>query len=501
MADQTVTAGRGVVYIALAKLYFMVAGIAINFILPRLLKSEVLYGNYQLVIGLISVIDNVIVTATIQAVSKFTAPDESQADAVKRAAIKMQLLLGGGLAIAYIAAAPLLARWEKDASLTHLYQLSTGIMLCYSLYAVFVGSLNGLRRFGGQATLDASFSTLRCLLILGATAMGAGLWGAVGGFVAAAAIILVAATAWVGLPKGAGRFPAARIWSFMAQLFVYTLALNLIMRVDLFLLKRFAADLSGAADAAAGAKIASTYSAFYSTAQLFAFIPYQAILAVAFVIFPLISRTTFEGDRAATQSYIRQTLRLSLIFVAGLAVVFMANPEAVIGVPYQPQYRVGGPALRILSVGMIFFSLFTVLNTILNSAGRTWPTILSGVLTLAASAGANTLLVPRASSLEQAMVLAAYASMGAMALGALLSTFFLHRSFAASFSPLTVLRVVLAVAAGVGVGWLLPERSKIVTLAECCLVLAAYLAVLVATRELRGQDLATFARVLRRKRS
>src|SRR5512138_1678383 len=118
MADQTIAAGRGVIYIALAKLYFMVAGYVIYFILPRLFHSEVLWGNYLLVIGLVSVIDNVIVTATIQAVSKFTAPDESHADAVKRAGLRMQLLLGGGLAVAYVAAAPLVARWEKDSSLT-----------------------------------------------------------------------------------------------------------------------------------------------------------------------------------------------------------------------------------------------------------------------------------------------------------------------------------------------------------------------------------------------
>lgn len=501
MADNTKAAGRGVIFIALAKLYFMVAGYAIYFVLPRLLGSEAAWGNYLLVIGLVSVIDNVIVTATIQSVSKYTAEDETRADAVKRAALRMQLLLGGGLAAAYVAAAPLVARWERDASLTPLYQLSAGIMLCYSFYAVFVGSFNGLRRFGGQATLDITFSTLRAALILGGAAVGLGVFGAVGGFVVAAAIILCVSVAWVKLPRRGGEtFPAKKIWSLMAGLFVYTLALNLIMRVDLFLLKRYATVLADAASAEARAEIASTFAAYYGTAQSLAFIPYQAILAVAFVVFPLVSRSTFENDLAATQSYIRQTLRLSLVFVAGVAVVFMANPEAVLNVPYQAKYRIGGEALRILSGGMVCFSMFTIVNTILNGAGRTLPAIISGVVTLAAAAIGNALLVPRAGSLTGALSVAAYTTSGAMLLGVLCACFFLYRHFKAVLSPLSLLRIAIAMAAALAVGHYLPERSKLVTLGECLVVFVVFLAVLVLLRELGKEDLARVRKVLGRKR-
>jgi stage V sporulation protein B len=509
MADATVTAGRGVVYIALAKFYFMVAGYVIYFILPRLLGSEILWGNYLLVIGLVSVIDNVIVTATIQAVSKFTAQDDSQADDVKRAALKVQVAIGGGLVVLYVASAPWIAAWEKDAGLARLYQLSAGIMLCYAFYAVFVGSLNGLRRFGGQATFDISFATLRGLLILGFTSVGWGIFGAVGGFVAAAAIILLAAIFWVGLPRRAHalpsgpsataqRFTARDIWRFMVQLFVYNLALNLLMRMDLFLLKRFAAALSGEATVEARAAVASAYSGYYGTAQTLAFIPYQAILAVAFVVFPLVSRSTFENDRATTRAYVRQTLRLSLIFVVGVAVVFMANPEAVINVPYQAAYRVGGPALRVLSAGMVFFSMFTIINTILNGAGRTGRTILCGVVTLGVTVVANSLLVPRATSLESAMLVAACATCGSMVFGTVLSAVLLHREFGASFTPLSLVRLATAAAVALALGHFVPERSKLVTLGECVLVLGTYFLVLVVLREFGEEDLAKLKRILGR---
>lgn len=497
--DGSVNAARGILFIAAAKAYFMVAGYAIYFTLPRLLGSPASWGDYLLVIGLASVIDNVIVTGTIQGVSRFTAQSDDTVDAVKRAALRVQILLGGGIAFVYFATAPWIAAWERDVTLTEAYRLSAGIVLCYSFYSVFVGSLNGQRRFGHQAALDVTFATLRALLILGAAALGWGTLGAIGGFVAAAAIILVLSAGWVRMPRrGSGTFALGPIWRFMALLFIYHGALNLILRADLFLLKRFVAGL--ASSAADPAHVASTFAGYYGTAQSLAFLPYQAILAVAFVVFPLVSRATFEQDVATTQSYIRQTLRLSLVFVAGVGAVLMANPEAVINLPYPATYRPAGGALRILTGGMIFFSMFTIINTILNGAGRARDAIVGGLITLVITIGANWFLVPRAASGYDALSRAAWATAGSMAVGTTLCAVLLHRAFGAAISPLSVLRILLALAAALTVGHFIPEVSKLVTLGECVLIFVVYLVVLFALGELRREDTARFARLLRRRR-
>ena len=101
MSERAVGAGRGFIYIAFAKLYFMVAGYAIYFTLPRLLGSPEAWGDYGVVIGLVSVIDNVIVTGTIQGVSRFTAQDDRLALAVRRTGLIVLAMLGGGIALGY----------------------------------------------------------------------------------------------------------------------------------------------------------------------------------------------------------------------------------------------------------------------------------------------------------------------------------------------------------------------------------------------------------------
>src|ERR1044071_3599772 len=65
-------AGRGVLYIAFAKFYFMLAGLVIQIRLPAVL-SRAAFGSFSLVSGIASVVNNVLVTGTIQAVSRFAA--------------------------------------------------------------------------------------------------------------------------------------------------------------------------------------------------------------------------------------------------------------------------------------------------------------------------------------------------------------------------------------------------------------------------------------------
>ena len=77
-------AGRGVVYIAIAKLYFMVVGAVIEFRLTAIL-SRTLFGAYGVVASVVSPFNNVMVTGSIQAVSRFTAQKPETARAVEAA--------------------------------------------------------------------------------------------------------------------------------------------------------------------------------------------------------------------------------------------------------------------------------------------------------------------------------------------------------------------------------------------------------------------------------
>ena len=76
--DEATKAGRGVLYIAFAKFYFMLAGAVIEFRLPVILTNTV-FGAYAVVASAVSPLNNVLITGTIQGVSRFVAQTPTQA--------------------------------------------------------------------------------------------------------------------------------------------------------------------------------------------------------------------------------------------------------------------------------------------------------------------------------------------------------------------------------------------------------------------------------------
>src|SRR5690606_1836830 len=156
-------------------------------------------------------------------------------------------------------------------------------------------------------------------------------------------VILAVAAVVVGVPRRAGAHPIRPLAVFFVEVAGYLILLNLIMAVDVPLLKRFATEwftahpealaaithapgLAGAHVALSPSSAADGQIGYYRVAQNLARLSYQVIIAGMFVVFPLVSRSTFANDRETTQRYIHTTMRYSLIFATGVASIMAANP-------------------------------------------------------------------------------------------------------------------------------------------------------------------------------
>jgi stage V sporulation protein B len=521
---EAATAGRGVLYIAFAKFYFMVAGAVLELRLPTVL-GNITYGAYGVVNSLVSPFNNVLVTGTIQSVSRFTSQRPEAARAVQRAGLRMHLYFGLVLAIAFAALSPVVARLFYDPRKTGPIMLASVIMAVYSFYAVFIGTANGQRQFHKQAGLDIGSATLRVIGILGLAGAGFGLYGAIGGWAGAAVVILLVSTVVVGLPGLARAGQAVQelrpIIRFFVGVSIYLLLLNVVMSIDQLLLKALSArwfaehgreaveavrphapawllarlgeiDPAHAADGQVG---------YYRAVQTLARLSYQAIIAGMFVIFPLVSRSTFENDRESTKGYIRTTVRYSLIFATAIAIVMAANPVPFLDLPFQPDYAsFGGPALVVLALGNVAFCLFAIAGTILNGAGLTWHAIAVAAFTLVAATAANWIVIPMFTPGRSLLLACSAATGGAMLLGAAAGGVVLRRQLGAFLPVLTLVRVILAALVAAGAGRVIPFTTPVGTLIEAAAVGLVFLAVLVVTRELGGADLAALTRVIRRRK-
>lgn len=496
-------ARRGLIYIPMAKAWFLVAGLALQLMLPRVLGSSSLFGVWTLVLAWLSTPNNVMVTATIQAVAHFAAT--GAVESAKRTALRMNLLVGCGTALGFFLLAPAIGAFEHDAELVPHLRLASIIVLLYSFYAVFVGAANGSRQFHKQAGLDMTFATLRVGLVLAAAAVWHATLPAVGGFVVAAALILILSAVWVGLPRnidGELAVPVSKMLRYIGWLILYLSAINTLMFVDGWWLKRLCTEAAVASGLSEVKRSVDALVGVYGAAQTVARLPYQLILAGAFVVFPLLSVPALQADRARARVYITATLRYATVAMLGMVVALGVRPEATVRLLYPPEYSTGASSLAILLAAYACFSLLTIVGTITNSLGHTAETAALGVLTAIGTSLSVRLAIGHGLAQgEQPLRAAALGLLVGMAGGLAVSLVYLYGRLRATLPLSSLLRVGLALGISLSLGRFWPAAgtagllgSKVGTLISSSLALAVYLAVLLVSRELSVGELLSLRR-------
>jgi stage V sporulation protein B len=503
-ADQTRTAGRGVLSITAAKVYFIITGYAVQLILPRLLKTPEEFGLYATTMGAVSILNNVMIVATIQTVSKRVSEQSTLALSTYRQALIIQMLVGGLLGGALFFGAPAIAeRFLLDPKLEVLFQIASVVVFCYALYAAAIGSLNGRQLFQRQAALDITYATLRTAGIVGAVALGFGVAGALGAISGAAFAILIIALSLTGTGTS-GTSIAWKGWlALMVPLWMYHLCLNLALQVDLVVLKRTVTTIGLQAGLmpAVAAETASRYAAYYKAAQTFAFVPYQLIQSVTFVVFPMVSSSVALGDIDQTRRYIRAAMRFSLLVLLAIAAPVSGAAAGVMRIAYPEAYLAGSGALCVLALGMVCFAMFVIAATILSGAGKPGISAAIAFVAVLLVVIANLVLVRIAGLGGWTLVAAATGTSLGMSFAFIAIATVMYRRFRALIAPLSAARILLSALAGYIVAYLVPHSTFILA----CIALAvgglAYVGTLLVTKELGGEELAAIGKIFRPKSS
>jgi stage V sporulation protein B len=473
-------AGRGTIYMTVAKAYFMVTGLATYVVLPRVLTVEQ-FGLYSVVVGVASVINAVVMNGTLQTVSRFVSQDVTRADAVKNKALQLQFLIGGGVSLAYFLLSPLMARFLNDSRLTSYFQLTALITMTYSLYAVFLGTVNGRREFFRQAILDSSYSTFKVIFVIGFAWFSHAVMGALAGWLLAGVCVLAISVVMVGRGESAGRIQARELLQFQSWLLVFTLIINLLQKVDLLLVKALSSS---------DPTLASDQAGYYNAVMTIANVVFQSIVAVTFVVFPLISEATFRADRAATKQYITQTLRFSLMVMALLATLFASNANGLLGLIYKPEYLAGADALRIAPFGMLMFGWLSVLCSIISSSGHPRISACLALITLIVDAILNALFIP-----AWGLTGAAAATLIAMSFGAVLGAVYVHLRFDARPAWLSIFRMA-SVAVIIFSTSHLFQAAGVIVLVKLTVQAMAFIVLLKVVKEIGAEEFDAIRRML-----
>lgn len=491
--QQLQNTGRGGLALSIAKAYFVGLGLVQQVVLSWLLGDA--YGALRGALSPASITYNAAVSASVFGMSRavsHASPEETRA--VIRRGLGLHAMLGVVVGCGFwAAAAPLGAVLHSEYLVPHFRWLSV-VVGAYAVYAAFVGVLNGQRRFVAQAALDMIAATLRTVALVAggyfAAKSGAvsAVSGALIGFAAMSLVMTVLAAGVVGFGRsGNTGYSSGRHLGFVLQVMGAQFLLNLLLQADTNTLR--AAATRAAEDAGLAVTSADLLVGAYNAGQLFAFLPYQLLTALTFLLFPLLAKAHAESDAGAVRRVVNHGCRVAVIVVGLLVSVTAALPGGLLRLVFPPQFaEIGTESMRVLCIGMGGLALFGVFGAVLNGLGKQSLGLAITAAGLACVSLANWLFVRDAGFGPQLLSRTALSTSLAVVLAAAVSGIAVMRLTGGGLGAKALLRVAVAAAACAVLGWGVGTPGKLLTLVWAGVCAALYVAILVVGRELTAED-------------
>ncbi len=416
---------QGTVYLVIVQAIFLASGYLIHAFLGRTLGPAD-YGTFGIVVSLITMINLFFTSGLPHAASRFIAAGERRFDEVRTATESIACAISLTLFVLYFMAAGSIASLLGDPSLVPYLRLSALIIPFHAIYALDLGLLNGRMAFRDQAVAMVSFSVTRLVGVFVLVLLGYSIMGAIGGFIIASVIGLLAARRT--LPGSGPRDVALvrELVTFSVPIMLYSVAFTSVMSLDLFVVKRLLAE--------------NVKVGFYVAAVNLSRIPFHLMNGLVLALLPVRARCAASDDESDGRAVSATALRYLLILILPTAAIMCATSEELVALVYSRDFLPAAVPLFTLVLGACFFTAFSVLSTLIIADGKATVPMLFSFALAPVSLVLNLSLVPSRGLEGAALSTLLTGTCGMLLAGAYLW----KRSTRPPFEPISALRTSLA---------------------------------------------------------
>lgn len=481
---------QAVIWLTLAEVVYNLSGYVVHALTGRFLGPAE-YGRYGLVITLttmlIVLVGNGIPTAMSKHLASASDKDPRSIYGIRRAARFLQLILIATLTLGFYFSAPLLAKLLGDPSLTPLFKLSSLIIPTFAAASFNLYFFIGLHFFRVQAFLKTLRSLAR-IIFIGGLAFTSGTWGAITGNILAPLIVFFVGLALepylmrryfpeaVSSKTTTPNFPWRDIISHALPLTLFLLFYELILTIDLFLVKILLAD--------------DHLTGIYNAAVTVGRIPYYLFYALAIALLPTIAKTEAHRDTEATKKLLSQSFRLMLFLLIPLVTLISIYAQETLQLFYGDAFLEATIPMMVLTVGVGCLTVFYVFTFAMNGAGLLRFPLQLAIGGMLLAVALNFILIPLYDLVGAAMAVAITSLL--LMLGILIKVF---THFNLTLPWYTVLISLLGAFGIVLLSRFLPANNWFI-FSSTCLGLT-YLGFLYLTKALTTEDLAPFKKLFK----
>jgi O-antigen/teichoic acid export membrane protein len=473
LTEQTQTKkvlARGILSHLSAKIVFFSCNFITNITIARWLGVND-FGTFGIIMAINAILTNIVYNGGVETVSKFTAEYPDRRDSIFKASIKIQTLFSLAIFLLYFLSAELIAANLGNSELRIYIMISSVSILLWGISASFIGILGGMRKFGRQAFVPGLNAVLKLALILIFVFLGYGLTGAVFGYVISLipGVFLARYFCLKELAEENGNFSYKKIINFALPLIAINLLYTLIISLDLLLLQRILMD--------------SEQTGLYASASTMAKSLWILFAAFWTTLLPSISRSIAEKDVELTRRYIRQSLRYLAMLIIPIAFLLSGAAKGIIRMFYTSKFIEAAGPFSVLVFGMVLFTVFTLLNTIITGSGKPNVSLLFGIIGLIFAFVLNKIMIP-----DYGLMGAAIASTNAFMVVAIIASIYVYNKFKTFISPFSLIKIT----ASSVIIWLIAIKfpmTGVKLILEIFALCGVYVMLLFAFKEIKREDL------------
>ena len=486
---------KSALWVTVSEIIFNLSGFIIHSILGRVLGPAD-YGRYGIVITLttmvIVLIGNGVPTAMAKYISEYFETDPRMVKKIKKQAIFLQTIIIGAITLIFYFSAGLLAKLLGDATLAPLFRFSTLIIPAFAGASFYFSYYTGLHKFNTQATLKTIRSVFRIVFVVG-LALIFGLKGSIAGYVAAPFSVFVIAflidkfkinPELKAKPEMSTTtnidFAWQKLFSYAWQIVAFFLAYELLISIDLYLVKALLHD-----DALTGV---------YNAALTVGRIPYYIFYAMTVFMLPMVSKASRNNDFTNAKSIIDNALRIMLILLTPMVILMSAYAQEILQLLYGKKYLLGAAPMAVLVYGVGFLTIFYVLSFALNGAGKTKVAMLISTLGVIINVIFNYFFI-----LKYGILGSAYATTITSVIITIIMLWIVKKDFGSGIRLNEFLKVTLAGILTFGATLIFPSGKYLFIIASL-VIFGLYLFVLYFLKGLTQADLDYFKSLMKKRK-
>ena len=470
---------KGALYLMIVQVVFLASGYLIHAGLGRLL-GPASYGIFGVVIYLVTLGLDFLRAGIPQAASKYIAEDNSKAEAIMNKTVKLQLIYALLVFSIYLLLADLFADLLGDPSLSVYIRCSAFIIPAGAFFALYINFLNGLRWYNKQAQVMFFSIIAKVAGVFALVFLGYAIYGAIFGYLVEPLVGF--ALGWFFLKGGKGAkdgrndVDQKKIMSFAMPVILFSISFTFLISADLFFVKRILME--------------NVEVGYYTAASMLSRVPFFILSALGFALFPAISRSTAINDVHQTKRYIARSMRYLLMFLLPTILLISATSESLVSLFYSSAYLPASLPLSILVFGLGFFTIFSILTTIITASGSPRVSMLITLIMVPLSIIFNVLLIPLY-GLEGA----ALATTATSLFGLCIAAGYVLKRFKTLIDALAFVKLCVASVVIYAIALRLPLPLSFLPFLYV-LLFAVYCGILFLMKELSEDDLETFKRII-----